>query len=174
MQHRPNEPERSIGDHGKPFIGWQCPKYMFDGIIYPEFLSGAGYILPIEVLPCLYQEGRFVHQKRKTYYRAAMSQPRRWTSDFLQGSPKRRKYFLALYWFVFHAWIIFWTNIFLQWVLMTYCSKESHHKRNSLISSIQYHHRQTVLQSHCSRESDSHTPPLLRRFPRTQQMKKCC
>ena len=30
---------------------------MFDGTIYPEFLSGAGYILPIEVLPCLYQEG---------------------------------------------------------------------------------------------------------------------
>jgi len=30
-----------------------CPSYLFNGV-FPEYLSGAGYILPKVTLPCLY------------------------------------------------------------------------------------------------------------------------
>ena len=42
---------------GLEYVGWECPLYMFDGAIYPPLLSGAGYVMPIQTLPCLFTEG---------------------------------------------------------------------------------------------------------------------
>ena len=37
-----------------------CPTYMYDGMSYPHFLSGAGYILPALTLPCLFTEVKLI------------------------------------------------------------------------------------------------------------------
>ena len=45
------------GDDNNYVMPSIVPYYMFDGKM-PPFMSGSGYLLPKETLPCLFKEGR--------------------------------------------------------------------------------------------------------------------
>ena len=36
---------------------WQVPDYIFNGIIFPPFLNGAGYVMSRSTATCLYANG---------------------------------------------------------------------------------------------------------------------
>ena len=36
---------------------WQVPDYIFNGIIFPPFLNGAGYVMSRSTATCLYGNG---------------------------------------------------------------------------------------------------------------------
>ena len=53
---RPN-PDTDYDERDNLVMPSIVPMYMFDGKM-PPFMSGSGYLLPKETLPCLFREGK--------------------------------------------------------------------------------------------------------------------
>ena len=50
--------------HGEEFSGWGCPSYWYNAATYPRYLFGAGFVLPVATLPCLYSEGNLIERPK--------------------------------------------------------------------------------------------------------------
>ena len=90
------EPDKFEENEILPKVSWcYSPSYMFNGTVYPDFLSGCGYLIPAHAVNCLYQvisvknccmslfsndgvKPRFVKPKQTQISRIAFNQTQTW------------------------------------------------------------------------------------------------
>jgi len=46
----------------KEWEKWIVPKYMYDKEFFPQFLSGLGYIMSLQVAECILQKTKAIHK----------------------------------------------------------------------------------------------------------------